>query len=167
MKPVTVMVMAAVAIGATSAVPAEAQAARAATGWTAPTGRACHSAAVRDAKRETISFSASTSAAYVVDVGKNCMTVVIVGGPDNPNPLTASGAIATYYNVTVSRSTVVRVGTKRVSFGRLFASPRSLDRGAGALRSITWLAQGPYAVHVRAVKLVFAPKHARQRQPTR
>lgn len=122
--------------------------------WISPSGRPCRAEHVLRTKPQRIIFTTSTSVAYVMAVGPRCLTLLYAAGPRNPDPLAQD--IASYINVTVTRSTVFIVGKRRWSFTRLFRSPKVLDHNAGAIATVTTVGS---PTNVRLVRIVFLRRH--------
>ncbi|MGO9972564.1 MAG: hypothetical protein ACLP01_07120 [Solirubrobacteraceae bacterium] len=153
-------------IAATSAVltsgllPAQALGGSPSAHWKLPSGViACRRANVPTTPPQVVTFSLSTQEATVLYVGRECMTLLIAGGPQNP---TIGGDLGTYYNVALTPSTAYLVGSRRVSFAHLFTSPQSLTQNAGPIQSITLIGRFDrnYAP-LRAAQVVFLPRGQR------
>src|SRR5579862_6652446 len=85
--------------------------------WVLPKGiLACHRAQVHPTPAQELTFSLSSDEAWVMYVGKGCMTLLVAGGPDNN---TVGADLGSYLNVALPRSTEYLVGTKRVSFAQV------------------------------------------------
>ena len=128
--------------------------------WTVPSGViACHRAPVPETEPQVVTFSLSTEEATIAYVGERCMTLLIAGGQTN---LTVGADLGTYYNVALTPSTVYTVGTKRVAFTHLFASPNALIHNAGPIEKITLIGRFDrnYAP-LRATRILFLRKGQR------